>query len=246
MQVLTKFGEQAIDPLIRIIKESNDIRPLKLAAAVLRGIGEKGKKRFFEELNLGLTADEIRNFVVVLPDIGSTETVEQFSALLNYPDIEVKKEIMRFLSKINNNQSKILLIEQLKSRDAEVVNAVVLLLGDIKCSEALPALMKILESRSASPALQEDICIALGTIADGRAIDALIAKLIRKPGIFSKDKGALDRVRMRAAWALRKFAGPSVEYALESVIKDKSAPVALTAKESLAIIRQTRVGESTW
>jgi len=246
MQVLTKFGEQAIDPLIRIIKESKDVRPLKLSVAVLRSIGDKGKKRFFEELNLGLTADEIRNFVFVLPDIGSPETVEQFSALLNYPDIEVKKEIMRFLSKVNSTQSKILLIEQLKSKDPQVVNSVVLLFGDMKCVEAVPPLIKLLETRSTPPSLQEDICIALGTIADARAVDTLIEKLKRKPGIFSRDKVGLDRVRMRAAWALRKFSSAAVESALESMLKDKSAPVALTAKESLAVIRQTRVGESTW
>lgn len=241
LQVLTKFGEKAVDPLIRVIKESTDVRPLKLAASVLRNIGEKAQKRFFEEFNLGLTADEIRNFVVILPDVGNAEAVSQLGSLLNYPDIDVKKEIMRFLAKTNTMQSKILLVEQFKSRDSAVISEAVHLLGELKCREAVPALLKLLETRSTPISLQEDACVALGTIADELALESLARKLHKKPGLFTKDKSGFERVRMRAAWALRKFYTPESEKALEAALLDKSAPVAMTAKESLAVIKQHKV-----
>ncbi|MFH1368936.1 MAG: hypothetical protein ABII64_07410 [Elusimicrobiota bacterium] len=241
LQILTKFGEKAVDPLIRVIKESQEIRSLKLAASVLRAIGDKAKLRFYDELNLGLTAAEIKNFISVLQDLGPVENVEQLSALLNFPDIEVKKDIMRFLAKLNINQSKILLIEQLKSRDTQIINEGVLLLGELRCKEAVPALVKLLHSRWLPTTIQEDICIALGSIADYKASEPLIQKVKKKPSIFSDNKTGIERVRMRAAWALRKFSGTSVESALESASKEKIAPVALTAKESLAIIRQGKM-----
>lgn len=240
IQVLTKFGEKAVDPLLRVIKEGEDPRALKLAASVLRNIGDKGRNRFYDELNLGLTAREIRNFILVLQDMGPMESVEQLSSLLNFPENDVKKDIMRFLAKLNSNQSKILLIEQLKSKDPVVVNDSVLLLGDLKCKEAVPALIKILGSSGVPTVLQEDICIALGSIGDAQAVEPLVLKLRKKPGFFTKNKSDMDKIRMRAAWALRKFVSPLAEAALEAALKDKAAPVALTAKESLAVIRQNR------
>ena len=48
---------------------------------------------------------------------------------------------------------------------------------------------------------------------------------------------------MRAAWALRKFFGPDVEQALDKASRDKAAPVALAAKESLGLLRQGSKGE---
>lgn len=241
LQVLTKFGTKALDALIRVIKEGNDIRSLKLAATVLRNIGEEGKKRFFDELNLGLTSDEIKNFIAIMPDLGPIESVGQLSSILNLPDNNIKKEIMRFLAKLNTNQSRILLVEQLKSGDIEVVSEAVLLLGDLRCKEAVSSLLRILTARWTPSSLKEDICIALGSIGDRQAEESLIQMMRKKPGLFSKDKAGFDKVRMRAAWALRKFSSVEVEAALETAVKDKVAPVALTAKESLAVIKQSKI-----
>ncbi|MGA2091044.1 MAG: hypothetical protein ABSH12_06250, partial [Endomicrobiales bacterium] len=74
MQILTKIGESAITPLIRVIKESDDIRSRRIAAEALKNLGPKAVRRFGEELNLGLTADEMRRVVDVLNIMVSDDT----------------------------------------------------------------------------------------------------------------------------------------------------------------------------
>src|SRR3989339_28041 len=238
LQILAKMGSKAVEPLIQVIKESDDIRSRKLAALALKSLGEQAKKRFLDELNLGLTGPEITRVVEALGDLGNNDTIEQLNSLILYPDAGVKKEIMHFLSKLNSSQSKILLIEQLKDTDYAVVSEAVRLIGETKCREAVPALIKLLES-SAPAAIEEEVCVVLGNLGDPNAVTALAGKLRKKNSWFAKKTSAeSERVRMRAAWALRKFSGGEVEQVLEKAVHDKVMPVALTAKESLAVIRQ--------
>lgn len=238
MQILSKIGEKAIDPLIRVIKESEDVRNRRLAALALKNLGNAARKRFGEELNLGLTGEEIKRVVEALGDFNSNEMVEQLSALVRYPDAGVKKEIMRFLAKLSTSQAKALLIEQLKDRDSGIVSEAVRLAGEIRLREAVPAMINILSSSFLPFTLQEEICISLGSIGDSRAIPALISKIKKKGSIFMRRNADIERIRMRAAWALGKFSGAEVESALEKASRDKTASISLTAKESLTSIKR--------
>src|SRR3989339_280461 len=234
MQILSKLGKEAIEALVRVIKESDELRNRKLAALAIKNMGEDAKKRFSEELNLGLTADEIRRVIDVLGDIAPGNVTDQLATLIRYPDAAIKKEIMRYLSRYPSGQSKVLLIEQLKDKDEKVAGEAIRLLGEVKCREAVPALVKLLSAMRVPLSLQEEICVALGVIGDSAAVPALIAKLNRKMSWFSRRDTGIERVRMRAAWSLRKFTGKDVEHALEKAAADKAAPVSLTAKESLS------------
>ncbi len=181
-------------------------------------------------------ADEIKNVVEALSELGDSETLEQLSSLLRFPDTSVKKEILKFLARINTPQSRVMLIEQLKDKDCDVISDTIRLLSDIKCSESVNGLIKLLSSSTCDNTLREEICIALGTIGNIQAVPALISSLAKK-GFWPFGKnGENERVRMRAAWALRKFKGKEVEEALKKASTDKSDSVALTAKESLAIM----------
>ncbi len=243
LQILARLGENAVAPLINVIKESDDIRNRKLAALALKNLGAPAAKRFNDELNLSLTSSEMQHIIEVLPDLGTEEMIEQLNNLIHYPDTGVKKDILRFLAKINTSQAKVLIIEQLKDADTEVVSEAVRLLRELKCAEAVPALVKLLNSSRVPSALQEEICVTLGAIGKDAAIPALIAKLKKKASWFSRKADDNERVRMRAAWALRKFFGPDVEQALDKASRDKAAPVALAAKESLGLLRQGSKGE---
>jgi HEAT repeat protein len=236
MQIFLKFGQQSIDALIKIIKETDDIRSRRLVAEVLKNMGEPAKKRFTDELNLGLTSQEIKRIIEVLNVIGDDKIVEHLAILLRYPDAEVKKEIMRFLSSIKTNQAKALLIEQLKDEDFIVVSEAARLLTEMKCVEAVQLLIEMLNSAKTPLKLQEEICIFLGMLGDYRAVPSLISKLRKKIHFWNTNSTELERVRMRCAWSLRKFSGSEVTAALESAAKDAQNSVALTAKESLQLL----------
>jgi HEAT repeat protein len=188
-------------------------------------------------LNLGLLAEEIKRVVEALSELGSGETIEQLNSLLRFPDASVKKEIMKYLAKTNTPQSRIMLIEQLKDKDKEVVTETIRLLGEIKCTESAVELIKLLTATRCENTLKEEICIVLGMIGDTKAIPALIMCLKNKGFWNFGRRTETERVRMRAAWALRKFKGNEVEAALEAACSDNSSSVALTAKESLNIIK---------
>lgn len=239
MQIMIKFGLPGIDPLIKIIKESDDIRSRKLVAEVLKNLGPTAIKRFNDELNLGLISEEIKRVIDVLSIIGDDKTTEHLSILLRYPDPAVKKEIMRFLSTIKTNQAKAILMEQLKDEDFSVVGESARLLTEIKCVESVPLLILTLSSFGTPLKLQEEICIFLGMLGDYRAVTPLISKLNKKPSWFSRNKTEIERIRMRAAWSLRKFPGKDAVSALEKAAKEAQGSVALTAKESLQLIKNS-------
>ncbi|MCB4791130.1 MAG: hypothetical protein LHV68_04505 [Elusimicrobia bacterium] len=237
MQIMIKFGPQSLDPLIKIIKESDDIRSRKLAAEALKSLGEPARKRFNEELNLGLISDEIKRVIEVLNILGDDKITEHLSILLRYPDPAIKKEIMRFLSTIKTNQSKAILMEQLKDDDFSVIGEAARLLSEIKCAESVPLLIQLLNTYKTPLKLQEELCLFLGILGDYRAVAPLISKLNKKPYWFSRNKEEIERVRMRSAWSLRNFSNQDVLSALEKAARDSQGPVALTAKESLQLIK---------
>jgi HEAT repeat protein len=238
LQIFSKIGPKSIEALVKVIKESPDIRARKLAAMALSGFGPEAKKRFSEELNLGLIPEEIARVVEVLPELGTSDMLEQMSNLILYPEPNVKKEIMRFLGKLNTAQARIILIEQLKDRDPAIISEAVRLLGELACKEAVPNLITLLSQSQTSTVLQEEITVALGMIQDIRSVPALISKLNKKFSLFPGSAQKNERVRMRAAWALRKFSGQAVEQSLEKASKDKTPLIAVVARESLALIKK--------
>jgi hypothetical protein len=101
----------------------------------------------------------------------------------------------------------------------------------------VPGLIALLNTRDTPAKLQEEICIILGSIGNFQAVPALIARLRKKAFFLARQKPDIERVRLRAAWSLRKFSGPDVEQALHEASSEKIASIALTAKESLGILR---------
>jgi HEAT repeat protein len=244
MQILARIAEKAIEPLIRVIRESEDIRARRLAAISLKNLGPAACAAFREQLNLGLSVPEIKRMLEVLGDLGDTEMVEQLNALLHYPDAGLTRDVMRCLAKVNTTQARLLLIEQLKNPDIAIVTDAARLLGELRSEEAVPGLTLLLNDTRCPAALKEELAVVLGTIGNFQAAPVLIKLLSKKPPLFSRGTVDTERLKMRAAWALRKFPTPAVEAALLKAAGDRSKAVAMTAAESLVIVRQRATGES--
>ncbi|MBN1621009.1 MAG: HEAT repeat domain-containing protein [Endomicrobiales bacterium] len=239
MQMFAKFGSLAVEPLIKVVKGADDIRIIRLASIALKNLGEFAHNRFIEELNLGLTAEEIIRVIKSINDLGYEGVIEHLNVLLRHPDLNVKIAILNLLAAMNNNQSKSLLIDQLNDENYSVVAETAKILSDLKCKESVPRIVKILDSSKTPPKIQEQLCIFLGNLEDYRAVPVLIKKLKKIFVLFSQNRKDTDLVRMRAAWSLRKFAGQDIEESLTKAAKDTNNSIAKTAKESLDIIRQS-------
>lgn len=243
MHIFAKIGDGAVVPLIRVIKDSPDVRSRRIAAEALAVLGPGARRRFGEELNLGLSAAEMHHTIDVLPLLMTDDTLQQVAALALYPDAGVRTDILRFLAKTGTNQAKALLIEQLSGSTPAIVSETVRLLSEIRCSEAVPALTGLLGSSHSTQSLRAELCVALGTIGSPQAVPALVAALGKKPFFLAKNKEEWEKTRMRAAWALGKFAGPDAAAALERAARDASSAVALTAQESLRQIGLKSTGK---
>lgn len=238
MQILNKMGEHSVEPLIRIVKESEDVRNRKLAANALKMLGENAHKRFSEELTPLLSKDEIKRMVEALNELGDIKMLKYLQRALSFPDASVKRDIMRFIAKLKNNQADALIVERLNDVDNSVVIEAVRLVVDTKNKEAVPVLLKLLNSCKTDSKIKEEICIALGSLGDETVIPVLKSILQIKPFWFFNHRNENEFTRMRAAWSLRNFAKPEVENILEKAIHDHSEAVSTTAKESLEVIRK--------
>jgi|GEM_PF-3026400 HEAT repeat protein len=233
-EFLSKIGDDALDPLVKIIKEVDDAHLRMLAAGILKNLGDHAIIRIKEELNLGLVKEEIRRFLEVLKFIGDGSFFEEVRQLMRYPDREIKQEILRYASHIDIPDVDKLLIESFK--DPDVSRLAVKLAAGRRSPEVIPSLIQLMMS-SRDWELREEIAIAMGDLADKKFAKPLIELLSSPRGLFRAMSMQQERARLRAAYVMRRFGeSPEIIRELKKASRDKSHAVAVTAAESLKIL----------
>lgn len=233
-EFLSKIGDDALDPLVKIIKEVDDAHLRMLAAGILKNLGDHAIIRIKEELNLGLVKEEIRRFLEVLKFIGDGSFFEEVKQLMRYPDREIKQEILRYASHIDIPDVDKLLIESFK--DPDVSRLAVKLAAGRRSPEVIPSLIQLMMS-SRDWELREEIAIAMGDLADKKFAKPLIELLSSARGLFRAMSMQQERARLRAAYVMRRFEeSPEIIRELKKASRDKSHAVAVTAAESLKIL----------
>ncbi|MEW6040488.1 MAG: HEAT repeat domain-containing protein [Elusimicrobiota bacterium] len=240
-KVVVLLEDTMSNVLIQTIKETDDFRTRRIAAFMLKNTGDNSIKQFFETIDLSVSTDLLKKMIDVFEEFIPYDYSGKLIELLNYPDISVKKIALRQLVRLIQYASeelaaniKAVIIEKIKDKD--VSQNAVRLTGELRMQEAVPALISIIDS--APVPLQEESCIALGTIGNPSAIPALVKLLKVKKSLFGGTSSAPDMVRTRAAWSLRYFSGADSEKALNEAIKDKSQPVRTAAAQSLEYIKK--------
>ncbi|MDI6756464.1 MAG: HEAT repeat domain-containing protein [Endomicrobiia bacterium] len=233
-EFLSKIGDGALDPLVKIIKEVADAHIRMLAAGILKNMGSPAIVRIKEELNLGLTKDEIHRFLEVLKFVGDGSFFDEVRQLMRYPDRDIKQEILRYASHIDMADVDKFLMESFK--DEEVARMAVKLAAARRSAEVIPSLIQLMTS-ARDWELKEEIAIAMGEMADKKFEKPVIEMLSSSRGIFRAMSIEQERARLRAAYVLRRFGGSQeVLKALKKAARDKSHAVAVTAAESLKIL----------
>ncbi|MFN3966125.1 MAG: HEAT repeat domain-containing protein [Endomicrobiia bacterium] len=234
LKIIAIMEDTMSDTLIRIIKESDDYITRKICAVALKNIGENAIKKLLDSIDLSISTTTIRRIIDIFDIIQSDETIDKISQLIDYPDKDVKKMLLRQLQKIGSQEAKNLLIKKLKDKD--VVLIAVRILGELKCQEAVDEIIKL--AKTDNTALQEEVCIALGTIGDRKAIGVLGELLKGKKSFFSIGKNLVsETVRIRAAWALGNFPGKETEAILKEALKDKNNAIRSVVEKSLNRIK---------
>ncbi len=238
LKIIAIMEDTMSDTLIKIIKESDDYITRKTCAQALKNIGKKAIKRFLDSIDLFTSIITLERVIDVFDQFfyknHEKELVGKISQLIDYPDKEIKKMLMKYLQKINTQEAKNILIKKLKDKDVAIV--AVRILGELKCQDAVDEIIKLVKTET--PAILEEICIALGTIGDKKAVNVLAELLKGKKTFFGFGRNLVpDSVRIKAAWALGNFPGKETENILNGALKDKNIAVRSVVEQSLKRIK---------
>ena len=154
----------------------------------------------------------VRQMVSLLGYIKSPKSFEALKHCLTYPDIRVKKEVIKTLAKLRTENSIRELVKTFFSTERSLSLQAILSLGAIKEPSAIPALLQLLKKRDFWGKLHEikkETVKALGNIGDPKALPEL-HKIIKKKVFWRKRPH--KELKALVALSLGKIEGKDVPF----------------------------------
>ncbi|MFA5859935.1 MAG: HEAT repeat domain-containing protein [Elusimicrobiota bacterium] len=237
LQILAILAECAVETLIKIVTESDDIRARNIAVQLLQNT-EGGIDRMYKTVSSGASSEVLlRVLSVVEQDIGNQETIRFISQVAVYPEQTVKLAVVDLLSKkVGNSNVLEILKSMFKDTDAVIRAKIVRLFASLNNAGLLDMLSQKMFDEH--PAVQEEICIYIGNLGNNTYIPLLQAAAKGKiPGrIFSK-KRVEDKVRIQALNALVNLASNESVKIIEKMCKEKNPVIREHASKLLHKIK---------
>ena len=179
-----------------------------------------------------------RNAVVILGEIRNDKATDYLKDNLTHTDVRVRRETVRSLTKIGGTNAIGVLLRTVAGEDVEMSKQALLSLGAMKCTAAVPTLIKLIRTMSISAKTvqtKKQAIKALGEIGSDEAITALLETLNKK-AIWKRRM--YDELRATAALSLSLIGGTEAVTALETATEDKSEEVARAANKALKYLKR--------
>ena len=179
-----------------------------------------------------------RNAVVILGEIRNDKATDYLKENLTHTDVRVRRETVRSLTKIGGTNAIGVLLRTVAGEDVEMSKQALLSLGAMKCTAAVPTLIKLIRTMSISAKTvqtKKQAIKALGEIGSDEAITALLETLNKK-AIWKRRM--YDELRATAALSLSLIGGTEAVTALETATEDKSEEVARAANKALKYLKR--------
>lgn len=144
----------------------------------------------------------VRNVVSILGQIGSPECVQYLRQGLSHNDIRVRKEAVKGLAKVRNEEAIGLLCKCATDNDPDTCKTALGWIAAIGTEQALPTVSEILSDERIWAAKDDVLRLAieaLGSMKSNEDATALLDKLARKRSIFKLRKAAVIREAAIAA-----------------------------------------------
>lgn len=179
----------------------------------------------------------VRNAVAILGDIRDQEATGPMKPILAHPDIRVRRETVRALTRIGGQSATGVLLQLLEGGDADLCQQALLSLGAMKNQAAVPALLRLLaqDNGSRNFELRKGAIKALGEIGAVEAVSPLLECLASKR-FWRPAKH--NELRAAAAAALGDIGEESALAALEAASSERSETVARAAVQALKQLRK--------
>jgi HEAT repeat protein len=173
----------------------------------------------------------VRNIVFVLGHIGGSAVAPLLQAVSRHPEPRVRRQLVQALGSLSREERTPMLIDQLDTRDPQLLSAVLNVLSrerDPRTVRAILACIAAPDFESRDENNQRALFGALGEIADDDAVPPLEA-LLNKGGWFARR--SLQRVA--AARTLCRLGTPRAMAALEAAVRARGEAVRAAALEAL-------------
>jgi HEAT repeat protein len=243
--ILIRFENKSIQPLIQVLKESEDILVRKITFDALEYIGKDAIKTLINDLEKYNPWHMYRNIISILAEIGNRSIIQSLGRFIKHQNPEVRRETIRAIAKIHTPETVSLLLEGLKDRDEEVLRESCAGLGKIADISTAPELLEIIKpprslhyERKYSPSVQAAAIWALGQIGDVSAIPFL-GRILKKKLVLPWHRTGAEETRTAAARALGQIGTPECKEILTKFSHDRNEEVRRAVYEALRII-QTR------
>ena len=245
--ILIKFENKSVQPLIQVLKESDDILVRKVTFDALECIGKDAIQTLINDLERYDPWHMYRNIISILAEIGNRSIIQSLSRFIKHQNPEVRRETVKAIGRIQTAETISLLLEGIKDRDEMVQRECCLALGRIGDISTSPELLEIIKparslryKRAYSPTVKAAAVWALGQIGDYTSARR-IARLLKKKHWMPVKRAQHSEIRQEAARALAVIGAPESRELLTRYSTDRDEKVRKACQDSLKMM-QARQG----
>ncbi|MDA8123270.1 MAG: HEAT repeat domain-containing protein [Deltaproteobacteria bacterium] len=233
--VLTAFEDRAVKPLLKTLADEEDLLLRKSIVEIVVRIGRPAVPAILENLN-DARWFMVRNMVTILGSLGLPDLAPHVATTLSHPDLRVKKEAIKALSKLPHPSAVTSLGELCFFPEETVALTATAAMSAKKESEAVLTLYRrAVEKRFFFPnyRLAHEAIDSLRTIGTDEAITAL-EEILRTSAIRET-----QRLRAMKSHALRSISKIRGEKAREALQRCAKAPEGYLRMEAERLLKVT-------
>jgi len=238
--ILIKFDDKSVQPLIQVLKDSDDLMIKKVTFDALETIGKDAIKDLINDLEVNNPWHMYRNIVSILAEIGNRSTLQSLSRFLDHRNEEVRRETVKAIGRIKTPETVSLLLEALKDRDEVVQCESCVALGLIGDVSTVPVLLDVIKKdnpfryrRQRPMSVKIAAVWALGRIGDFSAVPE-IGRLLKRRLFAVKTTKQMETLQVEAAKALSSIGSPEAMTVLRQSADSGKGPAHEAAARELA------------
>lgn len=245
-ELLIKFEDRSVQPLIRVLKESDDLLVRRVTFEALENIGKDAILSLINDLEKYNPWHMYRNIISILAEISNRSIIQSLARFIKHQNPEVRRETIKAISRIRTPENISLLVEAVDDRDELVQREACLGLGRMRDVSTVPVLVEVVRpprsfrrEKRRTNAVKAAALWALGEIGDYSAIP-YCRYLLRKGSRLPLRSTGRDQVRAAAALALGEIGSEECRSILQQFAHDRSEEVRKAVAEALRRIKRRK------
>ena len=227
--VLAAFEDRSVKPLLRALADEEDLLIRKSIVEIIAKIGRPAVPAILENLS-DARWFMVRNMVTILGSLGLPDLAPHVSTVLTHPDLRVKKEAIKALSKLPHPSAVNSLGELCFFPEETVALTAIGAMGTKKEPEAVLALYRrVVHRRFLFPAyrLAHEAIDSLRSIGTDEAVTAL-EEILRTKAVWETQKFRI--MKTHALRSISKISGTRANEALQNALRAPEAYLRMEAE----------------